>query len=324
MVCNSRTTSSSKYLMSVFIVVLVLLSLPAWADDELPSWQGMVKRQLTDYIHSASTPGDKGFIPPSRRVAVFDVDGTLISEKPMFTAMEISKARLAEICPKPDRPAELAKLCRAAETNDREFLLKDIDFSLSAPFAGMSFGAYEQFCAEFFADQTNKAKSLPYRRMIYKPMLELIELLKQNGFQVWLCSGSPQFMLRAIGPKYLGVPAERCIGTRYETVPVKDDQKLRFVRGGAVKSLNLKLTKAENLLQVLGGPPVLVFGNSSGDLAMMRFAGSSPFPALRLMLVHDDPREFVYGHPSTNQQAWKMGAILVSMKNSFKTVFLEQ
>ena len=255
---------------------------------------------------------------------MFDVDGTLISEKPLFTAMEISKLRLAGICPKPDRPAELTELCRAAETNDRQVLLKRIDFSLTAPFAGMSFGAYERFCADFFASQTNQAKDLPYHRMIYKPMLELIELLKQNGFQVWLCSGSPQFMLRAIGPKYLGVPADHCIGTRYEAVPVKEGQKLKFVRGGAVKSLNLKLTKAENLLQVMGGPPVFVFGNSSGDLAMMRFAGSSPFPVLRLMLMHDDPREFVYGKPSTNQQAVKMGAILVSMKDCFKTVFLEK
>lgn len=326
MIWNSRTKSPLHRSLRPLAIALVLLLIPAWAAGaDLASWRdGVVKRQILDYIGNAATPGHKGFIPQAKRVAVFDVDGTLISEKPLFLAMEITIARLGQICPKPDRPTGLSGLCKAAETRDREALLKEIDHSLTAPFAGMSFAAYEKFCADFFATQENKVKGLPYRRMIYKPMLELIELLKQHGFQVWLCSGSPRFLLRAIGPKYLGVPAERCIGTSYEAVEVKNGQKLSFVRGTSVEYLNLKLNKAKNLLQVLGGPPVFVFGNSSGDLAMMRYAGSSPYPSLRLMLDHDDPREFIYGKLSTDQKAWKMGAVLVSMKDSFKTVFLEK
>lgn len=328
MICDGRTKHLSIHPLRLTTSILLLLIALAWGNEaaagELASWREPVRQQLLDYIHNASTQGNAGFIPEDQRIAVFDVDGTLISEKPMFTAMEISIARLGEICPKPNRPAELADLCRAAKTVDRQALLKNIDKSLSAPFAGMSFGAYEQFCGAFFATHVNKAKNLPYNRLIYKPMLELIDLLGENGFEVWLCSGSPQFMLRAIGPKYLNVPAERCIGTRYEAVPVKKEQNLTFVRGAALDLLNLKLTKAQNLLQVLGGPPVFVFGNSSGDLAMMRFAGSSPYPNMRLMLDHDDPREFVYGKKKTMKQARKLGAVIVSMKDCFKTVFVEQ
>jgi hypothetical protein len=70
--------------------------------------------------------------------------------------------------------------------------------------------------------------------------------------------------------------------------------------------------------------PICAGGNSNGDIPMLRFAGGKGRPALRLLVLHDDPeREFDYlkGAERAIAQAEQDGWTVISVKNDWPTVF---
>lgn len=306
----------------VVVLALALAGGAAWAGDELASWQGPARQVLLDYITAVTTPGGPDFIPPAERKAAFDVDGTLIAEKPVFLPLELSFQRLGQVCPQGGpAPEGMTDLCAAHARGDRLALERQyIAQALTKPFVGMGFDEYQAMARRLMDQGVNPANGKPYRRLIYPPMLELIELLHEKGFVVYLCSGSPNFFLRAISADYLGVDPDRCIGTTYQAVAHQSGGRIAFSRGAKVESLNLELQKAVNLLQRLGGPPVLAFGNSDGDSQMLRYALSGRRRGLALLLVHDDPREFVYGQAGLVEALAAEGVVAVSMRQSFRQV----
>ena len=77
----------------------------------------------------------------------------------------------------------------------------------------------------------------------------------------------------------------------------------------------------------LGRRPLIAGGNSNGDLPMLRFAGATSGPALRLLVLHDDPdREFDYvkGAEEALEVARAGGWTVISVKNDWSTVFADQ
>jgi phosphoserine phosphatase len=312
-------------LSALLLVLGVLLAWPAWAagDDPLPSWQGPVKTQLMEYIAAVSTPGSKDFIPPSERIASFDMDGTVIAERPLPFVMDVSLVWLKKHCPAfGKKGARQAALCRAAASGDRQEIRQQIEDFLTLPFVDMELEAYRALALQVFETYRNPLKNRPLKELIYAPQLELMAYLRAKGFQVWLCSGSAIIPMQAISRKYLGVPPERCIGTRFEIKVSEKDGRLLFQRGPIIAGLlNLDEVKAANLkLATLNGP-VLAFGNSSGDIWMLKYAASSPWRGLALVLNHDDPREFVYAKPDLLKLAKERGWTVVNMKEAWSKVF---
>jgi len=57
---------------------------PALADG-LPSWTaGEAKTRIVDFVESVTNPAGTTYVPPADRVAVFDNDGTLWAEQPVY------------------------------------------------------------------------------------------------------------------------------------------------------------------------------------------------------------------------------------------------
>ena len=55
------------------------------AQDALPSWKDTApKRAIVAFVEKVTSPGSPDFVPPAERIAVFDNDGTLWSEQPMY------------------------------------------------------------------------------------------------------------------------------------------------------------------------------------------------------------------------------------------------
>lgn len=311
--------------MAAIILALCLLAaIPAWAaGDPLPSWQGPVKAQLLEYIGAVTTPGGKDFIPPQERIASFDMDGTVIAERPMPFVMDISMVWLKQHCPDFGKKGTKQKaMCQAAAAHDFKAMRKMIGPLLTMPYLGMEMDEYRALALKVFETHANPIKKKPLKELIYAPQLELMELLQAKGFQVWLCSGSAISAIQAISAKYLGVPSERCIGTRFQVKVSEKDGKLLFQRGDIVDGLlNLQEVKAANLKLATVTGPVLAFGNSSGDIWMLKYAAAAKRRGLALVLNHDDPREFVYAKPDLLELAKTRGWTVVNMKTDWIKVF---
>jgi phosphoserine phosphatase len=307
----------------LLIILLLLASGPSLAGDPLPSWRGPVRTLLLDFIREATTAGGENFIPPARRIAAFDLDGTLISERPYHWIVDISLYWLQENCAEFAKQGEVqAGLCRAAAQGDKKYLYDNIEALLSLPFEGMDLDAYRAYALKVFETDLNPKKKLPLSKLVYRPQLELIDLLHQKGFTVYACSGTSIVPMQAISQKYLHIPPSRCIGTRFVYKVSEANGRLLYKRGAVMPSLlNLGKVKAVNLKLATATGPVLAFGNTMGDSWMLRYAASARPQGLALLLDHDDPREFVYAKPDVLALAKERGWQVVSMKRDWARVF---
>lgn len=310
------------YAAGLLVLLLVLAVAPLAAAMDLPSWREPLRGQLIQFAQQAATPGSAGFIPPERRIAAFDLDGTLMCEKPHNWGARTAMHWLRQNCGSfaGQGPAQ-AGLCRATATGDKQYLLKHIDDWLSLPFMGMSLEDLRVYSLKVFKTVPNAANGLPQSRLVYQPQIELIDFLHAKGFKVYVCSGTAVCMIQFISRKYLHVPPSRCIGTRYGLTVSEKDGRLVFRRGYAMKDLvNLGKVKAINLRLATVHGPVLAFGNSGGDAWMLRYAASQP-QGMALLLNHDDPREFVYSKGKALALAKKLNWTVVSMKRDWVRVF---
>ncbi|MCF8042136.1 MAG: haloacid dehalogenase-like hydrolase [Desulfarculaceae bacterium] len=306
-----------------FLLVLALAS-AAQAAEPLASWREPLRGQILAYAAQAVDPASPGFVPAPERVAAFDLDGTLITERPNFFVLEVALKRLRDICPAFGKqgPKE-AELCLAvAGKKDRRWVRKNLDQVLSLPFKGMSFAQYRELVSQVWNQGMHPKHKRPFKDTVFKPMRELVAHLKSKGFTVYINSGADELSLMAICAD-LGVEPTRCIGTRYQAEPREQGGRVELVRTGLLdlKFLNLGVNKAVNMYFKAGRAPVLAAGNSSGDSWLLKMAGDNPRPHMVLVVNHDDPKEAVYSRPELLALAKERGWRVVSMRGDWLSLF---
>ena len=291
-------------------------------NSPLPSWQGDVRHELIDYIFDVSTPEHPDYIPETHRIAVFDMDGTLLPEKPTYFVFEVAihyiEEHYDELASKGTR---YQALCEAARERDYGYLRKNLEETFFMPFEGKTHDYYRQYCLDAFEKAKNPELGRPLKELVYQPMIELIDLLHLRGFRVFIVSGSLQFCIMAISEKYLHVEESRCIGSIVETDAEIIDDAIVFRRGKISPPINLEDGKAIRIKLRTGKIPVLAVGNSIDDEWMLRLPGASPFRHLSCVIDHDDPREFFYRKEDLIELSKKYKWIVVSMKNHFKKIY---
>ena len=220
-------------LLTLFIHARTPSAVAVEADRPLSCWRGEVRNTLLDYIRSVSTPGSKDFIPAKDRLAVFDMDGTLMSEKPFPFVFEITLQYLLrhkkELSAK---GPQYKALCDAAERHDLGYLHKHVDQAFVLPFEGKTYDFFRSWCLKCFETEINPLKKRPQKALIYRPMIQLIDLLQMHGFQVYVVSGSMQFAIMAVSEKYLHVDESRCIGSMVRATPQLKGGTDGFYPGG--------------------------------------------------------------------------------------------
>ncbi len=307
----------------VICLLLLVLAPAAWGGERpLASWNEPLRSKLIAFAGAAADPASPGFVPAPERIAVFDADGTLICERPLFFVVEVALARLRDVCPEYGKQGpDQAALCQAAKAHKRRWLMKHLNLLLSRPFAGMSQASYRELAARVWREGENPKLKLPLDATAYEPMRELVALLRAKGFTVYLNSGMDALALMAICP-YWGLGPESCIGTEYELAPRMEQGRVELMRTGVLLPgrLNLGAVKVVNLLLRCGRRPILAAGNSGGDTWMLRMASGGK-PGLALVIDHDDPREFVYSRSKLLAEAKERGWIVVSMKRDWTRVF---
>ena len=313
---------------------------PAIATDPLPSWNdGPTKRAILEFVAAVTTPGSKDFVPVAERVAVFDHDGTLISEKPIAHGLFLIDRVRALV----ERRPELAH-----EEPFTTLLTGDLDFVRRLGkkfFADLSFAALggvpeeklEAEARDFIRTARHPVFDVPLGETTFAPMKELIALLRSRDFSVWICSGSGVHFMRPAAAEWYGIPPERVIASRPTTVMreieglelAADDspnKRLDLVVLPELQVLNDEERKPVSIGEQIGRRPIFAAGNvgTGGDVDMLRWSQSGDRRSLQLLVLHDDAdREMAYGEPQDESlaAAERYGWPVVRMATDWKTVF---
>lgn len=298
----------------------------------LPSWQDSAARAaILKFVADVTRVGATTYVPPEARIAVFDNDGTLWSEQPMPFQLSFMLEQLKAAAPQHPEwqrsPAFKALLAHdtAALAQNRKALLQMIALANS----GMTTDEYDESIRAWLASARHPTLKRPYTELVYQPQLELLDLLRANGFKIWIVSGGTAEFMRVWVTGAYGIPADRVVGTQEKLKYEVRDGKSVLVRQPGFDFVDDGPGKPVGIYRAIGGRPILAFGNSDGDREMLEYTASGPGETLALLVHHDDPvREFAYDRQSSMarlDKAWDeavaRGWIVVSMKQDWKTVY---
>ncbi len=306
--------------------------------DALPSWRGTATRAaILDFLTAVTTEGGQDYQPPEARIAVFDNDGTLRTEKPIPTQvhylLEQWKAA-ARADPElanrqPYQGAVAGDLTWLARAVDKHSAGDDSDLGLlvdavSAASAGASVDEYEAAVSAFYREARHPTLNSSYATAIYQPMVELIRLLNAHEFRTYIVSGGDRDFMRPMTQEYYGIPVQRVIGTgvglEYDSAEnvVRYTSAMAFFDDGPEKPVRIWMR--------VGRRPILAVGNSNGDVPMLRFAQGSP-RSLSLLIHHDDDtgrgdEPYDKGAEEALAAADAQGFTIVSVRDDWAQVFV--
>ena len=312
----------------MYTVTLDCAQSTAEAADPLPAWNaGPVKKAILQFVADVTDPASPSYVPPVERIAVFDNDGTLWTEKPIATQGAFVFARIAQMAP--DHPEwKTTQPYQAVLEGDRKALetmsAEDVEKLVFATHAGMTEEQVDAAATAFLSDAKHPRFGVLYTDTVYQPMLELLALLQVNGFKTFIVSGGGVEFMRAFSEEVYGIPRENVIGSSLQYAFQQTPDGSVLVRQPELLSFDDRAMKPANIQLHIGRRPILAVGNSDGDLEMLQYTDSRNGPFLNLLLVHDDAeREYNY---ASNTDAVRTAAaqspwLFVSMKNDFKTMF---
>ena len=299
----------------------------------MPSWHdGAAKRSIVAFVEKVTKLGGPDFVSPSERIAVFDNDGTLWAEQPLYFQLAFAIDRVKALAPqhpewKTREPfASLLEGDTKAALAGGEHALLEI---VSASHSGMTIEAFARIAQGWLANAKHPRLGRPYTDLVYQPMLELLGYLRSNGFATWIVSGGGVEFLRAFAEKSYGIPPDQVIGSRGRTKFELRDGRPVLVKQPGIDFVDDGEGKPVAIQQIIGRRPIAAFGNSDGDLAMLQWTCIAEGPRLCLYLHHTDAaREWAYDRQSQIgrldrglAEAAKRGWTVASMKDDWSRVF---
>jgi hypothetical protein len=297
--------------------------------DPLPSWQeGPTKDAIIDYVRRVTTVGSPDYVPEPERLATFDNDGTLWCEQPVVQLAFVS-ARLAELLPDHPEWAERPAI-QAAISGDVAYFQREGEAALlevvTLTHAGMTLTEFRDQVRAFFATARHPQLGASYTDLAYQPMLELLSFLRDHGFHTWITSGGGAEFMRVISDETYGIPPHQVIGSMGGLELQERDGEVVLVKTPTLLLLDDRSNKPVAIALHTGGTPILAVGNvrSGGDIAMLRYSQTSPWPNLQLLVNHDDAdREYAYGEQdnASLDAAAEYGWVVVSIRNDWARVF---
>jgi phosphoserine phosphatase len=303
------------------------------ASDPLPSWNdGTAKQSIIDFVTKVTSRGSAEFVPDAERIAVFDNDGTLWSEQPMYFQLFFALDRVKALAPqhpewKEKQPfASLLKGDVNSALAGGEHAILEI---IMATHAGMTTEEFEAIVKDWIASARHPTTNRPFTEMVFQPMLEVLAYLRANGFKTYIVSGGGIEFMRPWTEKVYGIPPEQVVGssikTRFEIV----DGAPVLVRLPKLNFIDDKEGKPVGINQHIGRRPIAAFGNSDGDLQMLQWTMAGEGPRFALYVHHTDAnREWAYDRESHIgrldkglDEAQANGWTVADMKNDWKVIF---
>jgi hypothetical protein len=299
----------------------------------LASWNdGTVKSAILDFVARVTNQGGADFVASAGRIATFDNDGTLWCEQPLQTQFFFAFDRVKQLSAKDPTLSERQPF-KAVLEHDYNTLFglgKQALFELAfATHAGITDEDFDQVANRWLATARHPKFGRLFKECTYRPQVELLAYLRQNGFKTYLVSAGGVDFMRAFVEEAYGIPREQVIGSSVKLRYELSDNRVSLVKLPELNSFGDREVKALNIGLHIGRRPLLAFGNSDGDLAMMRYTKSGSGPRLALLLHHDDAtreaaydREFRLSPLSEGlDKAGEYGITIVSMKQDWRVVF---
>jgi phosphoglycolate phosphatase-like HAD superfamily hydrolase len=316
------------------LAAAVLLPVIASAQPApLPSWnQNAVKEAILAFVEATTREGSPGFVPRAERIAVFDNDGTLWAEQPMYVQLAFALDRVKALASqhpewksKPPFSAVLAGDLKALAATGEKGIVELV----MATHAGMSTEEFAKIVTAWLDGSRHPRFQRPYTEVVYQPMLELLAYLRQKGFKTYVVSGGGIEFMRPFTEKVYGIPPEQVIGSSIETQYEISNGKPVLMRLPKIAFIDDKAGKPVGIERFIGRRPLLAFGNSDGDQQMLEWTAAGRGSRLMGLVHHtDEKREYAYDRTSdfgrldkALDEALAKGWLVVDMKRDWKKVF---
>jgi phosphoglycolate phosphatase-like HAD superfamily hydrolase len=309
--------------------------------DPLSSWKdGVIKQNIIEFVHSVTNPENtEYYVVPEDRIAVFDNDGTLWAEKPLYFQAYFTFDRVPHVVA---TRLELKQISPFKEILEKNFSAlehqteKDVMDLMATTHSNITQAEFDNLVQQWAKTAKHPQTKRLFVDMVYQPMLELLNFLKANGFKNFIVSGGGIDFIRDALSSVYGIPAERIIGSsgKYQFFNKfsnnsgvgLNNSKSFIYRLPELGSIDDKYGKPVNFQLHIGKTPVIAVGNSDGDLQMLEFVNDNNprGKSLEILVHHDDPvREFSYdkGAEKALEQAMEQNWNIVSMKDDFLNIF---
>ena len=325
-----------RQILAAFFTATLINVAPAQQDIPLPSWNEVAaKRAILEFVDRVTKEGGPDFVPPAERIAVFDNDGTLWCEQPIYVQFAFVLDRVKALAPqhaewKNQEPfafvlkSDLRGLSAAGEKGALELM--------AATHTGMTTDEFSQTVSQWIKMARHPKYQRPYTECVYQPMLELLAFLRASGFKTYIVSGGGVEFMRPWAEQVYGVPPEQVIGSSGKlTYELRGDVPV-LLKLPEIDLIDDKAGKPVGIQERIGRRPIAAFGNSDGDYEMLRWTTADAGPArprFGLIVRHTDgEREYAYDRQSqigrlekaldeANNRGWNV----VDMQRDWKTIF---
>lgn len=316
-------------------LLLLALSETTQAAEPLASWRdGAAKEAIVEFVQQVTKKEGPSYVAPSDRIAVFDNDGTLWSEQPLYFQLRFAIDRVKLLAS--EHPEwKTQQPFQAVLESDREALLKAGEKGLlelvMASHAGLTTEEFSQTVQQWLESSRHPRFERKYHELVYQPMLELLVYLRDNGFKTYIVSGGGIEFMRVFAEEVYGVPPEQVIGSSIKTRFELRDGTPVILRLPELEFIDDKEGKPVAINRFIGRRPIAAFGNSDGDLQMLQYTTGGSGARLGVIIHHTDgEREWAYDRDShvgrldkALEEAESNGWTVVDMKRDWRTVYPE-
>jgi phosphoglycolate phosphatase-like HAD superfamily hydrolase len=328
-----RGSWTARWLAFAGTLAVVAQAMAQSSPGALPSWnQGEAKSRIVEFVAAVTRSGGKDYVAPADRIVVFDNDGTLWSEQPLYVQFVFMLDQLKKVAPHhPEWKTNPAFQALAAQ--DKAALAKlgqkPILELLGVANSGMTVAEYDKSIRDWLKTARHSRYRRPYDELVYRPMQELLEYLDANGFRNFIVSGGSVEFMRPWAEEAYGIPPERVVGSQQEVIFEMKDGRPVLTRGPRFAFIDDGPGKPVGIYRHIGKRPIAAFGNSDGDLQMLQATTAGEGRRLGLIVHHDDDiRETAYDRQShigkldkALDAATPNHWVVVSMKKDWKKVF---
>ena len=323
-----------RFTNTILLAILTLICAQiAIAQDHLPSWNDTAPRKaIIAFVERVTKEGSPDFVPVPERIATFDNDGTLWSEKPMPFQLLFAFDRVKALAPQhPEWKTKepFASLLKGDLNGVAAAGEKGVLEIVSVTHTGITTDEFSKTVQDWISSARHPQTKKLYTEMVYQPMLELLAYLRANGFKTFIVSGGGVEFMRPWTERIYGIPPEQVVGSAGKLKLETRDGRPVLIKLPEVDLIDDKEGKPVGIQSRIGRRPIAAFGNSDGDLQMLEWAMAGNGARFALFVHHDDAeREFAYDRTDKLQKfdkgwnaAVERGWTVVSMKQDWKRIY---
>jgi phosphoserine phosphatase len=271
-------------------------------------------------------------VPIPERIAVFDNDGTLWTEQPIYPQFAFVIERLHALAPR--FPGWAGKQpFKAALDGDVSWLAAQGAEALLqltiATHSGMTTDQFDATVRDWLERARHPRFGRRYTELAYQPMLELLAYLQGQGFENWIVSGGTADFIRVWAQPVYGIAPQHVIGSAVKVKFEMADGKALLVRLPEIDFVDNQAQKPVGIHRQIGRRPLMAFGNSDGDLQMLQWTAGGKGPRFAALIRHTDAvREYAYDRKSSVghldralDEAGRRHWLVVSIRDDWARVF---